>query len=54
MNKDDVYTLIVKKFSLGKDEFGSNIYIYRPLELQIGFISEDIFYSYIILIALLH
>lgn len=45
MNKDDVYTLIVKKFSLGKDEFGSNIYIYRPLELQIGFISEDIFYN---------
>ena len=45
MNKDDVYTLIVKKFSLGKDEFGSNIYIYRPLELQIGFVSEDIFYN---------
>ncbi len=45
MEKDDVFTIIVKKFSLGKDCFGSDIYIYRPLELQNGFISEDIFYN---------
>lgn len=45
MEKDDVYTIIVKKFSLGKDVFGSDIFIYRPLELQNGFISEDIFYN---------
>ena len=34
MEKDDVRTIIVKKFSLGKDVFGSDIYIYRPLEVQ--------------------
>ncbi len=45
MEKDDVYTVIVKKFSLGKDVYGSDIYIYRPLEFQNGFISENIFYN---------
>ena len=45
MEKDDVRTIIVKKFSLGKDVFGSDIYIYRPLEIQVGFISEGIFYN---------
>ncbi len=45
MEKEDVRTIIVKKFSLGKDIFGSDIYIYRPLEIQVGFISEGIFYN---------
>lgn len=45
MEKDDVYTVIVKKFPLGKDSFGSDIYIYKPLEIQQGFISDDIFYN---------
>ena len=45
MEKDDVFTIIVKKFHLGKDSYGSDIYIYRPLELQNGFIMEDIFYN---------
>ena len=45
MDKDDVYTIIVRKFPLGKDEYGNDIYIYRPLEFQTGFISEGIFYN---------
>ena len=45
MDKDDVYTIIVRKFPLGKDEYGNEMYIYRPLEFQMGFISEGIFYN---------
>ena len=38
MDKDDVYTIIVRKFPLGKYEYGNEMYIYRPLEFQMGFI----------------